>query len=248
MFVFFFCRHNFAEGISKLIPPVSQFQMSVQAADMAAQEEDEISDRIRQDDDTPAATESGCAENQCPWCGFSDHRRKSKHYCPQHDLYCGTQHQKGDKVSDDWVPGNRKSHETRRRAPLTPHSVRSKPSDPEFKADFWQGGPDALNGHVPAPCTAPRMTLPQCEEQGWTIDTPPIDLFNHFYTVCVQIIHNRYTISHISCVFACSLSFATSKFSGRMNIVSTSVLVGLVAKTGRVYLPVPRLTILLRLN
>lgn len=162
--------------------PPRQFHISVAEAELSSQQEDAVAERIRDEDGTDAVVIVGCAATQCPWCGFSDHTRKSLRLCPQHPAYCGRDHAKGDKISDSWVPGTRPPHNRKQRPILTPWSVRSAPSDNGFKAKVWTDGTDALTNHVPPACTAQQMTVP-APQHGWTIDTKPIELFDHFYPV-----------------------------------------------------------------
>lgn len=153
-------------------------------ADRAADQEDTQADRIRAANGTENNVEvvAGCAPDQCPWCGFRDHTRKVRNKCPQHDLYSGTSHEKGAKVSADWVPGNRQSHNKRRKAPVTPLSVVSAPSDPAFKATQWTEGMGAIQNFIPEKCRVRKQTRVK-PSLGWTVDTPPITMFNQFHTV-----------------------------------------------------------------
>ena len=214
-----------------------QFQMTDAEAEQAAEVENEAAESIRETQKTATTeTVNGCAATQCPWCGFSDHIRKSRHDCPQHPTYCGTNHAKGAKVSDDWVPGNRKSHMKQQKRKLTPFSVRSAPSDITFTVEDWKEGPDALNGYVPPECTAPDMTRPN-EAHGWTVDTPPIELFNYFYPVSnmLRINHAPILGNKIVCVLR-SLNSVTNKSSGRTNTAPTLALEAPAAKIGLVLL------------
>ena len=160
------------------------FQMDPLEADRAAAQEDDQAARIRSENGEELDVEivSGCAPNQCPWCGFADHRRKTKYKCPQHPQYRGSAHAKGDKVSAEWVPGPRESHNVRNKVPVTPLSVVSAPSDKSFKATQWTEGAGALSGFTPEKCRVQKQTRVKAS-LGWTVDTQPITFFDNFYTV-----------------------------------------------------------------
>ena len=172
----------------------SVFQMSVAEADLAAEEEDQRADLIlvSRPADSASATAAiatitvpepvGCPADQCPWCGFKDHTRKSKKSCPQHPDYVGTRYPKGSKVSAEWPSGTRASHLRKPTVPLTPFSVRSAPTHKDFTAKEWVQGTGALTGHQPQACLVGEATVPKACH-GWTRHTPPIELFNHFYKV-----------------------------------------------------------------
>ena len=104
-----------------------QFHMTAEEADNAAEQEDERAEEIIADR-TPVEVPAGPSEddgvivlqeNQCPWCGFSDHKRKSKTKCPQHPQYVGDKYTRGAKVVAAWVPGSRSDHKKRARERLT---------------------------------------------------------------------------------------------------------------------------------
>ena len=164
--------------------PTTRFQMDDVEADHAAAQEDDHASQIRLTNGNVNDVEivAGCVPDQCPWCGFRDRKRKTRSKCPQHDLYSGTVHEKGAKISPDWVPGNRQSHNTSRRVAVTPLSVVSAPSDPAFKTTNWTEGMGALENFTPTKCLAQKQTRVK-PSLGWTVDTPPITLFNHFHTV-----------------------------------------------------------------
>ena len=123
-------------------------------------------------------------DDQCSWCGFRDHKRKTRKACPQHPDYDGDVYNQGDKITDDWVPGTRASHNASARRHLTPTSVRSAPLCSSFKVKDWTVGvgsinersnfePKAFTGR--SVLTYPKATL------GWTQDTSPRDLVRQFY-------------------------------------------------------------------
>jgi hypothetical protein len=179
-----------AASIDVQTDPTRQFLADDDEADQDAQREDDRANEIMQQQEVvgdPVESSQvleGCAADQCPWCGFRDHTRKLVNHCPQHDNYRGTKHEKGAKVSPEWVPGNRQSHSRRARPPLTPHSVRSAPTHPDFKPpnNVWIEGTGALANHVPPKCLVGSKTSPKAKH-GWTIDTPPITFFNFFHKV-----------------------------------------------------------------
>ena len=155
-------------------------------------QEDQIAEEIRMPTEIPAGSSEDdgvitLQEDQCPWCGFSDHRRKSKTNCPQHPQYSGSKYSKGAKVVATWVSCSRADHKKRARVRskevLTPFSVRSAPSDIEFTTKNWTTGVDELDDYTPPKFQGRRHTKPKTKH-GWTIDTPPITFFNYFHPVC----------------------------------------------------------------
>ena len=81
----------------------------------------------------------------CSWCGFRDHKRKTRKACPQHPDYDGDVYEKGDKLHDDWAPGPRSSYGTKDRPRLTPTSVRSAPLASNFRVKDWTVGVGAID-------------------------------------------------------------------------------------------------------
>ena len=82
-------------------------------------------------------------DDQCSWCGFRDHNRRTRSQCPQHKDYDGDVYQKGDKINDAWVPGTRASHNNNNngdRRRLTPTSVRSAPLANSWTVKDWTVG------------------------------------------------------------------------------------------------------------
>ena len=135
-------------------------------------------------DDAPNVLQEG----QCPWCGFSDHVRKTSAKCPQHREYSGSKYKKGDKIRESWIPGSRRSHEPGR-VPLTPTSARCAPECAEWKTSHWTEGTDALNGWTPeefdtSTCLPLTRTKPS---YGWTAETKSTTLFDHFYKVMIML-------------------------------------------------------------
>ena len=145
--------------------------------------DNDVSDKSQDVSDT-----GGIADDQCSWCGFRDHNRKTRASCPQHPNYNGTNHQKGDKIREDWVPGTRASHQSGgQRQKLTATSVRSKPLHASFKVKDWTVGVGALNTRskfAPKEFTGRRLLTYPKTSLGWTVDTPPIDLVRQFYPAC----------------------------------------------------------------
>lgn len=115
--------------------PDSTFSLSPEEADAAAEKEDIRANAIRANSAAESAPDvCRLVSDQCSWCGFKCHSRKSKYACPQHPNYEGHTYEKGSKVSPEWVPGTRASHSTGSAGPpLTEFSVRSAPSDSDFK-------------------------------------------------------------------------------------------------------------------
>ena len=140
--------------------------MDAVEADQIASQEDDQTDQLRAKygNAEDVETVQGCARDQCPWCGFRDHNRKSKYKCPQHPSYDSSynngRYEKGAKVSDDGIPGNRESHKKHRRkkSTVTPLSVLSPPSDPAFKAESWTEGKSALENFTPKQCHVQKQT------------------------------------------------------------------------------------------
>ena len=188
----------------------TQFQITDEEADLAAEEENNRADTILAVNTansasaasvTTDATQPGCPVDTCSWCGFDDHTRKTRRSCPQHEHYGGSKYAKGAKVSPEWLPGTRQSHarqrQRRRQTPLTVRSVRCASTDKDFTTTDWVEGTGALAGHQPKVCLANEATVPKACH-GWTKDTPPIELFDWFYKVCI-ITH---LMDHI-CVLFC---------------------------------------------
>ena len=123
------------------------------------------------------------ADDQCSWCGFSDHRRKTRTSCPQHPDYNGDKYSKGAKISNAWVPGTRGSHRSGTSTPVTITSVRSAPLCTTWKTKDWTEGVGALESFEPQDFQG-QSTLTYPKSQfGWDSNTPPRPLFDNFYKV-----------------------------------------------------------------
>lgn len=123
-------------------------------------------------------------EDQCSWCGFRDHVRRTRKTCPQHPDYDGDVYQKGDKLNDVWLPGTRASHNSSSRQKLTPTSVRSAPLASSFTVKDWTIGVGAINERSkfdPKEFTGQSLLTYPKSTLGWTVDTPPRDLVRQFY-------------------------------------------------------------------
>ena len=136
------------------------------------------------DEEVQSGTPAVLEDDQCSWCGFRDHTRKTRKSCPQHADYDGDVYNKGDKVNEDWVPGTRASHSRTPRRKLTPTSVRSAPMAASWTTEDWTVGVGALEKpeefdpkefEGASTLTYPKASL------GWTVDTPPLDLVRQFY-------------------------------------------------------------------
>ena len=131
----------------------------------------------------------GLEDDQCSWCGFRDHVHKTRASCPQHPDYNGTNHEKGDKVSPEWVPGTRASHSSGGQNPrgrMTSTSVRSAPLAASFTTKDWTVGVGALNSRsnfAPKEFTGQSVLTYPKTSLGWTVDTSPRDLVRQFYPV-----------------------------------------------------------------
>ena len=122
--------------------------------------------------------------DQCSWCGFRDHKRKTRKTCPQHPDYDGDVYEQGEKLHDDWIPGPRSSHDAQRRPRLTPTSVRSAPLASSFKVKDWSIGVSAIDESStfePKQFTGRSLLTYPKRSLGWTHDTPPQDLVQQFY-------------------------------------------------------------------
>ena len=138
-------------------------------------------------------------DDQCSWCGFRDHKRKTRKACPQHPDYDGTVYQKGEKISDDWVPGTRDSHNRASRRRLTPTSVRSAPFANSWKEKDWTVGVGAIDGRStfrPKEFTGESaLTYPKAS-LGWDQDTSPLVLVRQFYPASTFIHVHMIGIHH----------------------------------------------------
>ena len=185
-----------ATSIDIQTDPPRQFQMTTEEADRQAEQEDNVAEEIitsRLPVEVPAGPNEAdgtvtLRDDQCSWCGFSDHTRKSIAKCPQHPRYNDTKYEKGAKVSTSWIACSRADHKKRSRVrqkeKLTPFSVRCEPSDSAFNTKNWTQGVGALDDYIPPKFEGDhRQTRPK-SKHGWTIKTPPIEFFNYFHPVC----------------------------------------------------------------
>ena len=140
------------------------------------------------------------ADDQCSWCGFTGHTRKSKTKCPLHANYTGPL-EKGKTVTPDWVSLPRSAYlkkvgqprgaavGRRVRNPTenqrVPTSVLSAPTCANWHSTHWTEGAGALNDFDPHVSTAPRLTTIN-PDLGWTVDTQPEELFEAFFPVAFQ--------------------------------------------------------------
>ena len=172
--------------------PPRQFQMTNEEAEQQAEQEDNFAEEIitsRLPIEVPTGSNEAdgtitLQADQCSWCGFSDHNRKTKAKCPQHPQYSGNKYDKGAKVSESWISCSRSDHKKRLRAnqkeKLTPYSVRSEPTDSAFTTKNWTEGIGALDNYIAQKFEGDRQTKPKAKH-GWTIDTPPIEFFNYYH-------------------------------------------------------------------
>ena len=88
----------------------TQFQITEEEADLAAEEENNRADAILGVNTansasaasvTTDATQPGCPVDTCLWCGFDDHTRKTRRSCPQHEHHGDSKYAKGAKVSPE---------------------------------------------------------------------------------------------------------------------------------------------------
>ena len=130
-----------------------------------------------------ARTDVVLVADQCNWCGFHDHKCKTRKICPQHPDYDGDVYVKGDQLHDDWVPGPRSSYGTNDRSRLTPTSVWSAPLA-SFKVKDWTVGVGAIDERSkfePKTFTGRSVFTYPKTSLGWTVDTTPDDLVQQFY-------------------------------------------------------------------
>ena len=166
------------------------------------------------------ATASGLDDDQCSWCGFHGHSRKTKKQCPMHADYSGDK-PTGVAVRPGWKSQNRSRfrsgggttqnvsgaaavappsagrRRTAGRVPKVPTSVLCAPTVASWTATHWTEGAGALADFEPETCAAPTVTKPH-PDHGWTSRTTPQTLFDHFFKPEFRKDMLKWTNSHAS--------------------------------------------------
>ena len=172
------------ENLGEMLDEFDGLCLEGNATDPQARQSHDVHDLHQFDGVEEAQTAVVLDADQCSWCGFHDHKRKTRKACPQHPNYDGDVYEKGDKLHDDWIPGPRSSYGTNDRPRLTPTSVRSAPLASSFKAKDWTVGVGAIDERSkfePKKFTGRSVLTYPKSSLGWTVDTTPRDLVQRFY-------------------------------------------------------------------
>ena len=91
-------------NLGEMLDEFDELCLEAEATDPEARQSHDIHEETDENGD-PNVPQDVCEtvgidDDQCSWCGFRDHNRKTRASCPQHPNYNGTNHQKGDKIHE----------------------------------------------------------------------------------------------------------------------------------------------------